>query len=128
MCIAWLWQAWQDGIQTMGSRVSEDTLQSSDIYFNEEKIHKRPINMVELHAIVFQEVNQVLNKLVAMDNGQNTPQVQEHREEQQVEKAQPMFQRFNRVSQPQDCYVSSLDYVTLMDCKEPSYYKKAMLR
>ena len=42
--------------------------------------------------------------------------------------AQPVVRRSTRVSRPPDRYVRSLDYVMLIDCKEPSCYKEAMLK
>ena len=54
--------------------------------------------------------------------------VQDGREEQQVQEAQPILRRSTRVSKALDCYVPSLDYVMLIDCKEPSCYEEAMLR
>ena len=54
--------------------------------------------------------------------------VQDGREEQQVQEAQPVLRRSTRLSRAPDIYVPSLDYVMLTDCKEPSCYDEAMLR
>ena len=54
--------------------------------------------------------------------------VQDGREEQQVQEAQPVLRRFTRLSRAPDRYVPSLDYVMLTDCEEPSCYEEAMLR
>ena len=53
---------------------------SSDVYFNEDKIHKRPIKIVEIRRVVFQEDGQVHNRQLA-----NAPVACEVREEQQEE-------------------------------------------
>ena len=60
---------------------------SNDVFFNEEKMHKKPIKLVEVRRVVFQEDGQVHNRQVAQDkqHGQNALMVQEGREEQQVE-------------------------------------------
>ena len=63
-----------------------------------------------------------------MDNGQNAPQVQKEREEQQVQEDQLMLRRSTRQSRAPDCYFPSLDYVMLIDCKEPSCYEESMLK
>ena len=68
------------------------------------------------------------NRQVAQANGQNAPMVQDGREEQQVQEAQPVLRRSTRVSKAPDRYVPSLDYVMLTDCEEPSCYDEAMLR
>ena len=39
-----------------------------------------------------------------------------------------MLRRSSRQSRALDRYVSSLDFVMLIDCEEPSYHKEAMLR
>ena len=113
----------------MGSKGQEDCLQN-DIYFNEEKMYKKPIKIEEIHKVVFQEDGYVHNKQVARvgQHGKNAPIVQEGREEQQVHEAQPILRRFARVSRALDCYIPSLDYVMLTDCKEPSCYEEAILR
>ena len=53
-------------------------VRSNDVFFNEDKIHKKPIKIVEICSVVFQEDGQVCNKQVAQDeqHGQNTPMVQ----------------------------------------------------
>ena len=63
-----------------------------------------------------------------MDDGENVPHVQEEREEQQVQEAQYVLKRSTRQSRASSCYVPSLDYVILMDCKEPIFYEEAMFR
>ena len=56
---------------------------SNDVYFNEEKMHKKPIQIVESYRVVFQEDGHVHDKQVAQgeQHGQNAPNVQEGREE-----------------------------------------------
>ena len=51
------------------------------MFFNEEKMHKKPIKTVEIRKVVFQEDGQVHNRPVAQANGQNAPMVQDGREE-----------------------------------------------
>ena len=70
---------------------SKKILCSSDVYFNEEKMHKKSIKTVEICRVVFQEDGQVHNRQIQVDNAQNAPQVQERVEEQQVEQAQPLL-------------------------------------
>ena len=105
-------------------------MHSNDVFFNEEKMHKKPIKIVEICRLVFQEDGQVHNRQVAKveEHGQNAPMVQEGREEQQVQEAQPILRRSGRVSRAPNHYVPSLDYFMLTDCEEPSYYEEAMLR
>ena len=57
---------------------------SNDVYFNEENMHTKPIKIVEIHRVVFQEDGHVHNRQVAQakQHGQNAPIVQEGREEQ----------------------------------------------
>ena len=90
---------------------------SNDVYFNEEKMHKRPIPTVEIRRVVFQE-----------DGGQNAPIVQEDRVEPQAPEAQPVLRRSTREHRPPERYVPSLDYIMLTDCEEPSCYEEAMLK
>ena len=62
---------------------------SNDMIFNEEKMHEKPIKIVQIHRVVFQEDGKVHNKQVAQakQHGQNAPVVQEGREEQQIQEA-----------------------------------------
>ena len=57
---------------------------SNDVFFNVDKMHKKPIKTVEICRVVFQEDGKVHNRQVAQDeqHGQNAPMVQEGREEQ----------------------------------------------
>ena len=57
---------------------SKKVLCSSDVYFNEDKMHKRPIKTVDIRRVVFQEDGQVHNRQIA-----NAPVARERREEQQ---------------------------------------------
>ena len=41
---------------------SKKILQIIDVYFNEDKMHKKPIKIVEIHRVVFQEDGQVHNR------------------------------------------------------------------
>ena len=56
---------------------SKKILQSSDVYFNEDKMHKKPINIMEICRVIFQEDGQVHNKHL-----ENALIAQERREEQ----------------------------------------------
>ena len=38
---------------------------SNDVFFNEEKMHKKPIKIVEIRIVVFQEDGQVHNRRIA---------------------------------------------------------------
>ena len=54
----------------------ERLFHSNDIYFNEEKMHKRPIPTVEIRRVVFQEDGVVQNRDIAHNagqQGQNAP-------------------------------------------------------
>ena len=65
-------------------------VRSNDVYFNEEKMHKRPIPTVEIRRVVFQEDGVVHNRDIAHNAGQqgkNAPIVQEGRVEPQAPKA-----------------------------------------
>ena len=57
---------------------------NNDVYFNEENMHTKPIKIVEICIVVFQENGHVHNKQVSQtkQHGQNAPNVQEGREEQ----------------------------------------------
>ena len=41
------------------------TIQSNDVYVNEEKMHKKPIKIVEICRVVFQEDGYVHNRQIA---------------------------------------------------------------
>ena len=98
------------------------------MYFNEEKMHKKPIKVVEICRVVFQEDGHVHNRQVAQakQHGQNAPIAQEGREEQQAQEV--VLRRSTRVSKALDCYVPSLDNVMLTNCEEPSCYDEAMFK
>ena len=55
---------------------SKKTLHSSDVYFNEDKMHKKPIKTIEIRRVVFQEDGQVHNRQL-----DNAPVARERREE-----------------------------------------------
>ena len=59
-------------------------VRNNDFFFNEDKMHKKPIKTMEIHRVVFQEDRHVHNRQVAQakQHGQNAPIVQEGREEQ----------------------------------------------
>ena len=103
---------------------------SNDVFFNEDKMHKKPITIVEIHIVIFEEDGHVHRDVQnARQVGQNAPHVQEEvRGDEQAIEAQPIIRRFGRVSRAPDWYVPSLDYVMLTDCEKPSCYKEAMLR
>ena len=46
-------------------------VQSNDVYFNEEKMHKRPIPTVEIRRVVFQEDGVVHNRDIVHNAGDN---------------------------------------------------------
>ncbi|MCO5600629.1 hypothetical protein L7F22_054744 [Adiantum nelumboides] len=66
---------------------------SNDVYFNEEKMHKRLTTTSEIRRVMFQEDGVVQGRNVAPNAGQhqNAPYVQENREEQQVPPAPPVL-------------------------------------
>ena len=103
-------------------------IRSNDVFFDEEKMHKKPVKTVEIRRVIFQEDGHVHNREVAQGAGQqNAPIVQAGEEEQQVV-AQPVLRQSERVTRAPDRYIPSLDYVMLTDCDEPSCFKEAMLR
>ena len=57
---------------------------NNDVYFNEEKMHKKPIKIVEICKEVSQEDGHVHNRQVAQakHHGQNAPIIQKARVEQ----------------------------------------------
>ena len=57
---------------------SKKVLCSSDVYFNEDKMHKRPIKTIEIRRVIFQEDGQVHNRQL-----DNAPIACERREEPQ---------------------------------------------
>ena len=96
------------------------------VFFNEEKMHKKPVKIVEVRRVIFQEDGH--------ENAREQQQVAQRqeevrvREDEQVVEAQPIVRWSTRVSRPPDRFVPSLDYVMLTDCKETSCYDEAMLR
>jgi len=103
-------------------------IRSNDVFFNEEKMHKKPVQTVEIRRVIFQEDGPVHHEQVAQGAGQqNAPIVEAGEAEQQVV-AQPVIRRSGRVTRAPDRYIPSLDYVMLTDCDEPSCFKEAMLR
>ena len=52
-------------------------LYNSDIYFNEHKMHTKPIKTIEIQRVVFQEDVQIYNQQLPKDNGQNASQREE---------------------------------------------------
>ena len=62
-------------------------VRSHDVFFNEEKMHKKPVHIVDIRRVVFQEDGQVHNRQVAQGAGQqqqqNAPIVQAGEVEQQ---------------------------------------------
>ena len=105
-------------------------VRSNDVFFNEDKMHKKPVKTVEIRRVIFEEDGHVHRGVQnAGQVGQNAPHVQEEvRGDEQAIEAQPVVRRSGRVSRVPNWYVSSLDYVMLTDCEEPSCYKEAMLR
>ena len=70
---------------------------------------------------MFQEDGQVHNRHL-----ENAPIAQERREKPQALQP-PVLRKSTQESRALDKYVPSLDYVMLTNCKDPSYYNKAML-
>ena len=70
------------------------------VFFNEEKMHKKPIKTVEVRRVIFQEDGH--------DNAREQQQVTQRqeearvREDEQVVEAQPVVRRSTRVSRPLD--------------------------
>ena len=62
-------------------------VRSHDVFFNEEKMHKKPVQTVEIRRVVFHEDGHVHNRQVAQGAGQqqqqNAPIVQVGEVEQQ---------------------------------------------
>ena len=99
---------------------------SHSVFFNEEKMHKKPVKIVEVRRVIFQEDgHENAGEQQQVDQRQEEARV---REDEQVVEAQPVVRRSTRVSRPHDRYEPSLDYVMVTDCEEPSCYKEAMLR
>ena len=98
---------------------ARNVVHSNNVFFNEENMHKKPIKIVEIRRVVFQEDGHVYNRQVVQveQHGKNAPIVQKGREEQHVQEAHHVLRRFARVSKALDCYVLSLDYFMLIDCK-----------
>ena len=105
---------------------------SNGVYFNEEKMHKRPIPTVEIRRVVFQEEDGIVHRDIAPNAGQqghNAPIfVHEEQVQPQAPEAQQVLRRSTRVHRAPERYVPSLDYVMLTDCEEPSCYEQAMLQ
>ena len=105
-------------------------VRSNDVYFNEEKMHKRPIPTVEIRRVVFQE-DGIVHRDIAPNAGQqeqNAPIGHEEQVQPQAPEAQQVLRRSTRVHRAPERYVPSLDYVMLTDCEEPSCYEEAMLK
>ena len=76
------------------------------MFFNEEKMHKKPVQTVEIRRVVFQEDGQVHNRQIAQGAGQqqqqNAPIVQAGEVEQQQVVAQPVLRQSERVMRAPD--------------------------
>ena len=103
---------------------------NNDVFFNQDKMHKKAITIVEIRRVIFEEDGHVHRGVPnAGQVGQNAPHVQEEvRGDKQAIEAQHVVKQSCRVIRAPNWYVPSLDYVMLMDCKEPSCCKEAMLR
>ena len=83
-------------------------VRNNDVYFNEEKMHKRPIPTVEIRRVVFQEDGAMYNR-VAGQQGQNAPIGQEQGVEPEAPEAQPVLRRSTRAHRaPEICSISRL--------------------
>ena len=73
MHISWLWFGYGSSGE-MGSYLwdleARKIVRNNDVYFNEEKMHKRPIPTVEIRRVVFQEDGVVQNRDIAHNAGQ----------------------------------------------------------
>ena len=100
---------------------SRSILRSSDVVFNETKMHKQPFKEVEYRKVTFSDVT----PLVQRSNEPNIPQVNApvDRATEQVSTSQ--LRRSQRVPHPPDRYVPGVDFVFLTDSGEPD--KEAML-
>ena len=49
-------------------------IRSNDVFFNEEKIHKKPVQTIEIRRVVFQEDGHVHNRRIAQGVGQQQQQ------------------------------------------------------
>ena len=105
-------------------------IRSHDVFFNEEKMHKKFVQIVKICRVIFQEDGQVHNRQVAQgarQQQQNAPIVQAREVEQQVV-AQSILIQSKRAMRALDWYIPSLDYVMLKDCDESSCFKEVMLK
>ena len=88
------------------------------MYFNESKFHAKLEKVEEIRRVVFRE-------------DEPSASTSRQQSEAQIEvpvprEAESVVVRCSEcVSHPPNCYVPSLDYVMLMDCREPSCYKEA---
>ena len=103
---------------------------SNDVFFNEDKMHKKHVSTIEICRVIFEEDRHVHKGVQNVGQvGQNAPHVhKEFRGDEHNIEAQPVVRWSSRVSRALDWYAPSLDYVMLTDCKEPSCYKEAFLR
>ena len=77
----------------------------NDVFFNEEKMHKKPGQTVKICRVIFQEDGQVHNRRVAQGAGQqqqNAPIVQAREVEQQQVVAQPVLRQSERATRALD--------------------------
>ena len=72
---------------------ARNIIRSNDVFFDEERMHKKPVKEIEIRRVVFQEDGQVHNRQVAQGAGQqqNAPIVQAGEVEQQPVVAQPVL-------------------------------------
>ncbi|WP_286497639.1 integrase core domain-containing protein, partial [Escherichia coli] len=104
---------------------AQKIVRNNDVFFNEDKMHKKPVPMVEIRRVVFQEDGVVHGR----NDAHNAPIVQAPQVEQAVpEGQQQVVRRSMRVRGPPDRYVPSLVYIMLAECGEPAGYKGAMLQ
>ena len=66
-------------------------VRSNDVYFNEEKMHKKPIHTEQIRRVVFEEDGPTARQLV--QSAQGAQEVQNDGVEQQAVAAQPVLRR-----------------------------------
>ena len=93
------------------------------MYFNEAKFHAKPKKIEEIRRVVFREDEPSASTSCQQSETQNEVPVQAPVSRE----AKSIFVRHSQcILHPLDCYVPSLDYVMLTNCREPSCYKEAL--
>ena len=100
---------------------SKAIIRSSDVVFNEARMHKQPVKEVEYRKVTFSDVDGV-------PQGGLIPTVTEAPIERphDVEANTSLPRRSTRMSNPPERFVRGIYFVLLTDCGEPTCYKQAM--